>query len=97
MVENAAECRSDIIGNSVKWKTENWIANEVRPVRPSLLPRYSGQFSPSDQGGDQAAVPAVRRGEWRQREVFPLPEGLQLLVLQVVVFQHGRLHGGAQH
>ena len=30
MVENAAECRSDIIGNSVKWKTEHWITNEVR-------------------------------------------------------------------
>ena len=30
MVENAAECRSDIIGNIVKWKTEHWIANEVR-------------------------------------------------------------------
>ena len=30
MVENNAECRSDIIGNSVKWKTEYWIANEVR-------------------------------------------------------------------
>ena len=30
MVENAAECRSDIIGNSVKWKTEYWIGNEVR-------------------------------------------------------------------
>ena len=29
MVENAAECRSDIIGNVVKWKTEHWIPNEV--------------------------------------------------------------------
>ena len=37
MVENAAECRSDIIGNSIKWKTEYWIANEVRSVSRSVL------------------------------------------------------------
>ena len=29
MVENAAECRSDIIGNVIKWKKDMWIANEV--------------------------------------------------------------------
>ena len=28
-IENAAECRSDIIGNVVKWRTENWITNDV--------------------------------------------------------------------
>ena len=39
MVENAAECRSDIIGNSVKWKTEYWIGNEVRtkPLRVTKI------------------------------------------------------------
>ena len=32
MVENAAECRSDIIGNVIKWRTENWITNDVISV-----------------------------------------------------------------
>ena len=28
-MENAAECRSDILGNIVPWKEEMWIANDV--------------------------------------------------------------------
>ena len=64
MVENAAECRSDIIGNSVKWKTEYWIANEVRSVgRYCSQDKITSLSSHSDQGGDQAAVPAVRGSE----------------------------------
>ena len=29
MVENAAECRSDILGNVIKWQADLWIPNEV--------------------------------------------------------------------
>ena len=29
MVENAAECRSDILGNVIKWQEDLWIPNEV--------------------------------------------------------------------
>ena len=29
MVENAAECRSDILGNVMKWQADLWIPNEV--------------------------------------------------------------------
>ena len=29
MVENAAECRSDILGNVIKWQKDLWIPNDV--------------------------------------------------------------------
>ena len=29
-IENAAECRSDILGNVMKWKLEHWITNDVK-------------------------------------------------------------------
>ena len=32
MVENAAECRSDILGNVIKWQEDLWIPNEVESI-----------------------------------------------------------------
>ena len=32
MVENAAECRSDILGNVIKWQQDLWIPNDVNSV-----------------------------------------------------------------
>ena len=31
-IENAAECRSDILGSVMKWRPEMWIINDVRQV-----------------------------------------------------------------
>ena len=28
-IENAAECRSDLLGNVQKWREENWILNKI--------------------------------------------------------------------
>ena len=28
-IENAAECRSDLLGNMMTWKKENWFLGEV--------------------------------------------------------------------
>ena len=35
MVENAAECRSDILGNVIKWQADLWIPNEVTEMTSS--------------------------------------------------------------
>ena len=28
-VENAAECRSDLLGSVIKWKSDLWVLNDV--------------------------------------------------------------------
>ena len=35
-VENAAECRSDILGNIVRWEIDRWIPNDVRNVQHDI-------------------------------------------------------------
>ena len=58
MVENAAECRSDILGNVIKWQADLWIPNEVEILY--IDASFLNLLTFSDQGGHRASVPTVR-------------------------------------